>query len=343
MLAPDVRFEGFTQSDWSRVLSLFRPRARTGERDPERPQGGVIAVHADGKLRKLVHTQAGRLRLDDVAPAWPLSPEEIATRHNASWALSLESGALEEVMERFGARVRRGDDLTTQSLLLVSLVRDAMVTGSIAYFPTRLAGLPVPTAGMIDRTLDAVCPRGSAMVVGLFDAGELWTSIALRRGTSGGFDWILGPDELRRDMGLLAGDWGRACRHLARAIERSMGKVSLGVFSEATTFQRLEVDPTPGAWARAVAIRDVILSPVPPALAIPLGIDAGRAAVSALFGLAERAQGLGFVSPALVSPLLGAAKDMLGEVATVVGAPRERGGLGFDPLEILRRLLARDG
>ena len=45
MLASDVRFEGFTTSDWIRVLSLFKPRPRASEaRDPDRPRGGIIAV-----------------------------------------------------------------------------------------------------------------------------------------------------------------------------------------------------------------------------------------------------------------------------------------------------------
>ena len=50
MFSADVRFEGFTQSDWSRVLTLFKPRATSGkERDPDRPQGGVIVVHGEGR------------------------------------------------------------------------------------------------------------------------------------------------------------------------------------------------------------------------------------------------------------------------------------------------------
>jgi len=338
VLSADVRFEGFTQSDWSRFLSLFRPRVATGaERDPERPQGGIIAVVGDGRLRKLVHTQAGRLRLEDVAPSWPLTVEELTRRHNASWGMTLEVGALENVMERFGAKLRRGDGLNAQVLLLVSLVRQEMEGRRIQVWPARLAGLPMPTVGMVDTTLDAVCPRGHAIALGLFDAGDLWTSIALRRGSSGAFDWILGPDEIRRDMGLLAGDWRRDYRHLARALDDKVGPLALGVYAEATTFRDLEVDPTPGAWARAVAIRDVILSPVPLALTVPLGLDAGRAAFSAIRGLTERAQGLG-----VVSPVLSLVRETLGQVATVVGASRDDGGLGFDPLEILRRLLSRE-
>ncbi len=339
VLSADLRFEGFTQSDWTRVLSLFRPRATSGgERDPDRPQGGLVAVHGDGRLRKLLHSQAGRLRLDDCAADWPMSPMELARRHHASWALVLESGALEDIMESFAARVRRSDDFTAQSVLFASLVRDQMHAGQIQFFPSRLAGLPMPTANMINRTIDAVCPAKHAIVIGLFDAGELWTCLVLRRAESGTFDWILGPDEVRRDMGLLAGDFRRDYRHLARTIEHKAGKVSLGVFSEVRTFRALSVDPTPGAWARAVAIRDVILSPVPAALAVPLGLDAGRAAFSLLRSAVERAQGLSMVSPAM-----GVLKDALTGVAAAASGLSGAGEEGdFDPLEILRRLLARD-
>ncbi len=339
VLSADVRFEGFTQTDWTRFLSLFRPRGPSGqERDPDRPRGGVIALVGGGRLRKLVHTEVGRLRLDDAIEDWPLGVEELARRSNASFALSIEVGALESVMERFGAKLRRGDDLTAQALLLVSIVREEIQAGRIVSWPARLAGVPVPTVGMVDGTLDAVCGRGQSIGLGLFDGGDLWTSVALRRGQGGGFDWILGPDEVRREMGLLAGDWRRDYRHLARALERKVGPLALGLYAEMRTFRELEVDPTPGAWAKAVAIRDVILSPVPLALTVPLGVDAGRAAFSALLGLAERAQGLGLLSPALA-----AVRATAGQVADALGLEQTpQGRLGFDPLEILRRLVARD-
>lgn len=338
MLSADVRFEGFTQSDWARVLSLFRPRVSSGkERDPERPQGGVVAVTREGRLIKLLHTQAGRLRLDELTADWPLSPEVLAQRHHASFALVIESGALESVMESFGARVRRGDDLTAQTLLFAALVREELVRGTLAFYPARLAGMPMPTAGMIERSIDAVCPRSHAMVFGLFDAGELWTTIALYRGASGRFESILGPDEIRRDMGLLAGDFRRDYRHLSRAVERRIGKLSMGVFSEMSTFRALQVDPTPGAWARAAAIRDVILSPVPVALTIPLGLDAGRAAFSVLRSVAERAQGMG-----VASPLFGVLRESVDQLANVASSLPIGDGERFDLLELIRRLLSRE-
>ena len=93
MLAKDVRFEGFTATDWGRFLSLWKPQRPAGaERDPARPRGGVIAVYEGNRLRKLMHTKVGRLRLDDAARDWPLSAAELAHRHAASYALAIEAG-----------------------------------------------------------------------------------------------------------------------------------------------------------------------------------------------------------------------------------------------------------
>lgn len=331
MLSPDVRFEGFTATDWVRVLSLFRPRRVSGQdRDPSRAHGGVVAVHAGGKLRKLVHTDVGRLRIDEAQRSFPMPAEALARSHDASWAAVVEAYALENIMERFGARARRGDDLTVQTLTLLQLARDELLAGRLELWPRRLRGVPIPTPGVVRGTLDSVCPPGRTIVLGLFEAGELWTSIALRRSAQG-FDLILGPDEVRGDMGLLAGDWRRDYRHLFRAIEERSGPIALGCYAEVSTLRALVVDPNPGAWARAVAVRDVILSPIPAAVALPLGIDAGRAALSALRAIAERVDPVGVVGPVVRSLLEGKMRDR--DVASV---------LGFQPLDLLRRLVSRE-
>ncbi len=335
MLAPEVRFDGFTCRDWQRVLELFSPAGPRAEaRDPERPQGTILAVHARGKLRKLLHSQAGRLRLDDVARDWPLSAAELARRHDASTAIVLESGALEDVLEQLGARVRRDDDFTAQALLMADLLRGQIAGGAIDVWPQQLAGVPIPRATTVERTLDGVCPSGKALLLGLFDGDELWTSVTLRRG-SRGFDWIMGPDAVRGELGLLSGDFHRDHRHLARAVSDRVGPLALGCYSDQRTFRRLEVDPTPGAWAMAVAVRDVVLYPVPPAMAVPLGLDAGRAALSALRTVASRFDPTGMLNPAFALM-----RDMAKDVA--LGGRSPESVLGFDPLEILRRLLSRE-
>jgi len=331
VLSADVRLEGFTTTDWTRVLSLFRPRRASGApRDPDRPRGGVVAVHAGQKVIKLVHTEVGRLRLDDAQRDFPISAEELASRHHASWGASLEAGTLERIMDTFGARARRGDDITAQLISLFQIAREELHAGNLDVWPRRLSGMPIPSPGMVRGTLDTVCPVGRTLLVGLFEEGELWTSIALRRGHAG-FDLVLGPDEVRGDMGLLAGDWQRDYRHLSRAIEDRVGPLSLGCFAEAATLRKLEVDPSPGAWARAAAVRDLILSPVPAALAIPLGVDAGRAALSALRSVAERIDPIGVVGPSFQ-----ALRDL------TMGDRDVTSLFGFHPLELLRRLLSRE-
>jgi len=331
VLSADVRFEGFTTTDWTRVLSLFVPRRASGEpRSPERPRGGVVAAHRGGRLIKLVHTEVGRLRLDDAMADWPLPAEELARRHHASWALALEAGTLEQIMESFGARSRRGDDITAQAIHLALCVREETLAGHIDLWPARLRGVPIPSPGMVKSSLDSVCAVGKTLIVGLFEDGELWTSIALHRGPRG-FDLVLGPDEVRGDMGLLAGDWRRDYRHLSRAVEHRAGPPALGCFAEVSTLRKLEVDPNPGAWARAVAVRDVILSPVPAALAIPLGVDAGWAALSALKSIAERVDPIGIVAPSIQ-----ALRDL------TTGERDVKSVFGFHPLELLRRVLSRE-
>jgi hypothetical protein len=344
VLTPDVRFEGWTTEDWMRFLRLWQPRA-TPDREPTRPRGGVVVVHEDGQVLKLLHTRHGRL--DPTAAVPPNEPPDaralalrtgqpsalgqLARAHHASWALGLRLGALDEVMERFGARARRGDDLTAQSLQLVTIVREMIGEGAIASWPQRLRGLPVPTANVVRRTMDALCPDGKAIALGLFDAEGLWVSFVARR-RDGAFDVIAGPDELRPALGLLSGDWRRDYRHLARAVEERYAPLALGCFADVTRFRALQTDPHPGAWTRAVAVRDIVLSPMPVAVRVGLGVDGARYALQGLRVITERIAPL-----AAIGPLVDAARA---RVAKVTG--KDVGALlGFDPLAALRALLER--
>jgi hypothetical protein len=344
VLTPDVRFEGWTTRDWIRFTRLWQPRA-TPDREPTRPRGGVIVVHEDGEVLKLLHTKHGRL---DPASGPPPSGEadaralalrtgqasalvQVAKAHHASWALGLRLGALDEVMERFGARARRGDDLTAQGLQLVTIVREMVDEGAIASWPQRLRGLPVPTPHVVRRTLDALCPDGRAIALGLFDSEGLWVSFVARR-RAGAFDVIAGPDELRPALGLLSGDWRRDYRHLARAVEDRYAPLAFGCFADVTRFRALQTDAHPGAWMRAVAVRDVVLAPMPVAVGVGLGVDGARYALRGLRVLTERIAPL-----AALGPMVDAARA---RVAKVTG--KDVGALlGFDPLAALRALLER--
>jgi len=344
VLTADVRFEGWTTEDWLRFLRLWQPRAAP-EKEPTRPRGGVIVVHEDGEVLKLLHTRLGRLEPAAGAPppsqagaraialsaGHPSALGPLAHAHHASWALSMRLGALDEVMERLGARVRRGDDLTAQSLLLVSIVRDMIAEGHIASWPQRLRGIPVPTPQVVRRTLDALCADGRAIALGLFDAEGLWTAfVARRRGPA--FDVVAGPDELRPALGLLSGDWRRDYRHLARTVEDRYAPLGFGCFAELATFRALQTDGRAGAWSRAVAVRDVVIAPMPTAVGLALGLDGARYALQGLKLLTGR------IPPfATIGPMLDAARA---RVARTTG--KDVGALlGFDPLAALRALLQR--
>jgi hypothetical protein len=344
VLTADVRFEGWTTDDWIRFLHLWQPRAAP-ERESTRPRGGVVVVHDDGRVLKLLHTRRGRLDPALASPpegdaaaralalrqGQPSALAPLARAQNASWALGLQTGALDEVMERFGARVRRGDDLTAQSLLVVGVVRELIGEGAIATWPQRLRGVPVPTPQVVRRTLDALVADGRCIALGLFDGGELWTSFVARR-KGGAFDLLAGPEELRPALGLLSGDWRRDYRHFARAVEDRYGPLGCGCFADLETFRALQTDSRPGSWSRAVAVRDVVIAPMPAAVGVALGIDTTRYALRGLRVLTERITPLAAIGPLVES--------VRARVAKVTG--KDVGGLlGFDPMAALRALLER--
>ncbi len=320
MLAPDVTFEGFTAPDWERLLAAFTPRSRDADDGPE---GGLVVLHDGERVRKLVHTRVGRL--DPSGLAWPTSLPDLAERHGARFAVAADLDALDDVMHELGARLRRHDDALRQWTTLATIVRERLASGRLAAWPRRLRPVPIPTPRMVDAVLDSVCPVGRVALLGLFADGQLATSVAVLR-EARGLTRIVGPDAMRRRMGLCSGDFRRDYRHLVEVTARTIGPLSFGCFAEEATLRALSVDDTPGAWARAVAVRDVILAPMPAPLVVPLGLDAARAGIAALRDVLERADPIG-------STFAGALLSRI--------TPGANGPAPFDPLDALRRLLAR--
>ncbi|MEO8900510.1 MAG: hypothetical protein ABI488_02685, partial [Polyangiaceae bacterium] len=329
VITQDVSFEGFTATDWQRLADVFRaPRAASDDVPDVRPgaRGGVVAVTTGNRLRKLVHTKRGRL---DLARAgWPMKLPELAGRYESSWAVELSTGALEELVERFSERLRPRQEYLEQALELLRALRELEAEGLIAMWPKRFSDIPVPGSRVISAALDTLCGEGKAIALGVFRHGELYTGIVLRR-RGLGFDRIVGPDEIRPQMGLLSGDFRRDYRHFAAAAERNVGPLSLGIFGELLTFQSLADDAAPGAFALAVASRELLISPASPGLAVPLGVDVGRAAFAGLRGLAERLGAGG-----ALSPLLGRAEAFVSRDLSAL--------LGFDPWSVLVGLFERD-
>jgi len=222
-----------------------------------------------------------------------------------------------------------------QVLSLLALFRQYEVEGRIRLWPPSLSQWPVPSHKTASRALDAICPAGQSVLIGVFKKGQLHTALAARRGPRG-FDRIVGPSVLRREMGLVSGDWTRDYRYLTRAAEACVGTVCLGCFAELATLQALAGTRRPGAWAEAIAMREVILSPVVPALAIPVGIDVGLAALKGVRALAERARSVDWLAPQ------GPLAHFLDRMHAVKSpALNLKSILGFDPLGLLYKLVEK--
>jgi hypothetical protein len=331
----DVSLEGFTHEQWARLGDVFRPLDRpdhTTARDADGPQGGVVAVTTGSTLRKVVSTRLGRIDVRE--QPWPEGLEALAIRHGARWAAEISTGALDELMDRFGERLSPGQDYLAQFLEGLAIARELEAERLITLWPWRIADWPVPSERAVGRTLDLLCPSEKSLVLGVFEQGALSTClVARRRGT--GFERLVGPDELSRELGLLSGDFRRDQRHLAAAVERRIGKIAVGCYGELRTFRELAGAREPGAWARAVAAQEVVISPWMPAVALPLGLDAGRAVFREIYDLASRFGAAHFLSRE--GPLAQAFLSL--ERPSWLGDD-VRQFLGFDPWDLLVKLFA---
>jgi hypothetical protein len=285
MLTKDVRFEGWTSEDWTRLLTLWKSSSdSTGT-----PRGGLIVIHSGGRVRKMLHTTRGRI--DKEAETWPAPLSVLAAKHGARWVLSSPHGGLENIAEQFGARCRREDDFAAQARLMLEIVRELVQAGTIEIWPNRLDRLSIPAGPLFENTFRALYPPGSFLLIALFHEGELYTSLALAR-EKGGISRVVGPDDLRRRLSFLSGDFRRDYRFALAAAEDALGPIAFGCFSELEIFRNLQKERSWGAWLRAFAVRDVILTPMKGALAGPMAADAAIWASLAANSLGKRWESL---------------------------------------------------
>lgn len=289
MFTKDVRFEGWTTEDWSRLLGLWKSTPRTAT---EPTGGGLLIVHSGGRVRKMLHTKRGRIEKDGLS--WPSPLPPLAARHGASWIVAAPTGGLEKLAERFGTRCQREDDLATQARLLFDIVRELSADGIIEIWPYHIDRFSLPARPPFENTFAALFPPGHLFGMAVFHEGELWTSLAIKR-EKGGISRIVGPDELRRRLSFLSGDFRRDYRYTLEAMEDVLGPVAVGCFTELSILRELQSERSWGAWLRAFAVRDVIITPARASLAGPLAADAAAWASIAVDSLGHRWGSLGLL------------------------------------------------
>jgi hypothetical protein len=345
MISDDVRIQGFDARAFTNLVSLFAPNVVwRNERDPQdsdapeldehaaeaqRAADGslVVVVSAKGTVRKAFHTVRGRVR-DFRFEGWDRL-EGVPERYGARRIVVLREGVLEDLVARASQRMHREDDYVAQWLHVIRAVREELDAGRLAIHPRPFVSVPLPTPQLVRRTMDSVLPDDRTFVLSVWRGPTLWTCAILRR-RGGEIDWVAGPDQLLAWTGPLGGDWRRDHRIVSQAVAAHVAPVHLGVYGELRSVRKILRSREPGAWARAVASREIIVSPTPPYVAVALGADAMRRVAR------KSTELLGGLDPLRqLAPVLGLLRGRVAEVASVTQT------LGFDPLKLLAQFLQR--
>lgn len=341
MIAHDIRIEGFDARSWTNLLSLFAPQVterpkkaprrsdapevHEAELANEAPLGTLFVVVTPGaRVLAARHTLKGRVR--GLVYTGPGSLAALGASHGAHRVVVMREGALEEIVQRASARMERQDDYLTQWLTVIRAIRAAIEAGLVEIWPRPLANVPIPSAAVLARALDAVLPDERSTVLGVFSRTTPWTLVALRR-SGGEIDRVVGPDVISRWTGPLGGDFRRDHRILSEAIGRHLAPVHLGIFADEQDLRALLRDPRPGAWARSVISRDIIVQPTPPYIAVALAADGVRAAAKRTESWIEGTAVRDVLSQ--LAPFASFVRGRAAEVASVTQL------LGFDPLKLL--------
>ncbi|MCA9581149.1 MAG: hypothetical protein KC416_05100 [Myxococcales bacterium] len=321
MLSKDIAIDGFDAASWAKIVSLFSP-------DQEQGATVFIFLGESDEVLAAYDTGEGRFELDsfqiDDLP-------EVVHRRKARWGVALRRGAIEELEERMALRLRRGEDYVAQLLTSLRVLRELHDSNQIRICPDALTRVPVPSPAMVRRALDTILPDGHTALAVLWQRGDPWSAVAIRR-SGGAIDHVVGPETIARWTGPLGGDWRRDHRVVVQAVSRELGPVHIGLFSEVGTMRDLLRNPNPGAWATAAAVRDVAFFPSPPYVTAALGADLVRAAAEQT---AQLVGGLGILET--VVPLAAQFRARVTDMASVTAT------LGFNPLRVLGEMLRGEG
>jgi hypothetical protein len=329
MITEDFRFEGFDADAYAKLVGLVG----IGGARAASAYGGarlvVVRSHDSGSCAAFV---TGRGPVPAPAASTPFELERSCKALGVEHAIVLDEGTVEEITERTAARVRYDAPFADQLLTLLNVARELEDEGKLVFWPRRTR-LPIPSEAMLRRAFDLVLPDHHALVIALFAGHKLATGCVITR-RLGAFDRMLGPDCLLDLVGPLAGDHRRDHRRILRSVGNALAPVHMGVFAQRETLEALLRSSDPGDWARAVAARELIISPAPGYVHLAVAADAlhaaGKQAALALGGLDLSGVLGGYLGPV--------ATAMRGQVAQLRSLTSV---LGFNPLEVIRSRLRR--
>lgn len=280
MIDVELVIEGFDAASWQKLIALFRRQAADALADAPLPASRakrdtlVVVLDAEGRPDVAFVTGRGAVPCEDVGALDDLAA--LAATLHADRVLVIAHDALDELADRAGTRIPVDADYATQWLALWSVVREGEREGKLRFWPTPTRA-PLPTPAILQRTLDVALPPERALLVVAWDGEDVRVAAALRRGANG-LDRVVGPESILDWAGPLSGDLQRDHRTIERAVSGALAQVHLGLFAQASVLAELLRNPEPGAWARAIAVRDVLVRPTPAYVHAGVLADAVRGA-----------------------------------------------------------------
>ncbi len=284
-----MRFEGFDAKSWHRLVTIFAPgfasRPPNAHAARERAPGGLLLlVFRDAAVVAAVHSHRGRCE----ATAWrgASSMQALAEQFDARFVIAIEEGALELLLDRWGARVDLDEPSREGWLLLLDAVREIVDERRLFFWPDLVpGGLPRPTRTVVDATADLVLPAGRAAFALLFrDDSTLDAAIAVARPVGAPLT-IIGTERIVDAVGALSGDARRDTQAVRAWIDRELASVHVGVHTKTSTLEALLRSEQAGAWSRAFNEGQLAIDPTPPWVVAALGADVARSAIVTARGM----------------------------------------------------------
>lgn len=264
MLSANINVQDVDGAHWRRFLSLLtHPLPSIGAHPPKMP---VVLLLEKNKLQKALRIGEGVLL--GVSWSGPESLPALRKSLNASWVLAIEVEALSALLQEFESQWRFGQDIVSDALSYLHLLRTKIGHGFYIY-PRPFANLLIPPMEVWKRFVDLLLPDGQCLVFYVFEHQQIWTSFIIGK-QHGEIDLLTTHDALRPAPPM--DQWRSDARLLVNAISKQIRPVQIGLFAEKSVWLSLLASGSRTAFASAVAEGTVLLDPAPSWVRVLLGV-----------------------------------------------------------------------
>lgn len=344
MLSLTLQMRDINPEHWARLLGLMLPppggdpqpgagrgalsllaRATAPQRvsrtalSPEMP---AIVLTRGGQPVRIVRLGGGTLPVSELNGS--VTQEALrALRHRRRlpFVAAVDLNQLPVLWAEAQSVVRIDDDYVAQQLAMLRVFREHLGR-SVIVDPRLLGSVPIPTAGLLQRTFDRMLPDGRSLVFYLLEDGAVYTSLIVVK-RAGDIELVTTHDAI---SDVRCGST-RDASAVLRAVSQRLAPPHIGVFLPLRVWQETLAGDR-SAIARAMAARRAALDPAPAWLLALVGVGV----------VAEAATRSGRLAGQLLAASKLGARLLPGKatekVVQTLSNPLD--ALGLDPWELLR-------